>query len=229
MKKNQKKSGRKAKRTPRQQVAVIIFAFIVKLSFSRLTVTQKINLARAIINAMTGNPYFPNPSPSLADVAAATDALELAQEDMPGGPEATVIRNIREQALDVLMSNLQIHVEDVAKGNPEIVVSAGMQVRSPKNPIGILPVPNLVEAKNRQAYGEIDLKWTAVKKSSGYRIEGSRNMEEGWPMVWESEKASIRIVGLIPGEVYWFRVATLSHAGYSGYSEPIAIRLKLPL
>lgn len=229
MKKNQKKSGRKAKRTTRQQVAAFIFATIVKLSFGQLSVPAKINLARHIINMMTGNAYFPDVNPSLADIAAAADALELAQENRFNGSAAIIIRNIREKELDVLMSDVQAYVEYKAQGNPEIVLSAGMMVRDPKNRIGFLPATEWVRAKNAPDYGDVDLRWKAVRKSTGYRIEGSRNMAEGWPMVWESEKASVRISGLIPGEVYYFRIATLSRAGYDGYSEPIAIRLKLPV
>ncbi len=36
--------------------------------------------ARAILVAMTGNKWFPSPSPSLAEVEAATDALFGVQE-----------------------------------------------------------------------------------------------------------------------------------------------------
>lgn len=232
MKKYKNKKGKGAKRTARRQKKHVvvyqnrtsvhfILAFIVRLGFYLLTPTEKVNRARAIIASMTGNSYFPAPLPTLADLAAAADALELAQQALPGGPDDTEIRNIRERELDEMMSNLQNCVEFIAQGDPEIVLSAGMELRDPRSPIGILPPPETVTAKPGVASGSVRLRWKPVRKSSGYRVEVTTDPAQGWPMVYNVEKASLKIFDLIPGTKYYFRIATLSHAGYEGYS-PVA-------
>ncbi|MBL0310414.1 MAG: fibronectin type III domain-containing protein [Bacteroidetes bacterium] len=228
MKKNKNKKGGSAKRTVCQHIAVFIVSFIVKLGFHLLTVPQKIILARRVVEFMNGNPNFAVPSPTLADITTAIDALELAQQALPGGPAATEIRDLREADLDILMSDLQIYVEGEAKGDPEIALSSGMDIRDSKSPIGILNSPETLVAKQGAAEGSVKLKWKAVKKSSGYRIEVSTNPTQGWPMVYQSEKSSIKIYDLTPGTKYYFRVATLSHAGYEGYSPVATLRLSLP-
>jgi hypothetical protein len=180
-----------------------------------------------VIAAMTGNAFFPAPVPTLADVSLAVDALELAQQALPGGPDETEIRDLREQELDVMMSNLQVYVENIAQGDPEIVLSADMETRDAQSPIGILLAPETITAKQGAAEGSVKLRWKVVKKSSGYRIEGTTDPAQGWPMVYQSEKASIQVYSLTPGTKYYFRVATLSHAGYEGYSPVVTIRPSL--
>lgn len=214
-------------RSVERHLAAFIMAFIVKLGFLRLTVEQKIVRARAVVAAMTGNPNFPTPLPTLADVTTATDALELAQQALPGGPAATEIRDIRERELDRLMSDLQVYVESVAQGDAEIVLSSGMELRDPQSPVGILAAPAELTIKQGPAEGSVKLKWTSVRKNSGYRVEGTTNPSEGWPMVYQSEKARLGIYDLEPGTKYYFRVATLSRAGYEGYSPIATVRINL--
>ena len=235
MKKRKNKKGGNAKRTVRMPyqgnqksqefpTGVFIMAFIVKLGLHLLSVPQKITLARRVLEYMTGNSNFPSPLPMLADIVAATDALELAQQALPGGPAATEIRNLREKEWDVKMSNLQAYVESIAQGDPEIALSSGMALRDPKKPVGILPAPEWVIVRVGVATGSAKLRWKANRKSSGYRIEATTDPSLGWPMVFQSEKASIKIDGLTPGVKYYFRVATLSRAGYEGYGPVVTIR-----
>ena len=202
----------------------LILAFIVRLGFYLLTPAEKVVRARSIIGSMTGNPYFPAPVPTLADLQTAVDALELAQQALPGGPDDTEIRNLRERELDVMMSNLQNYVEFTAQGDPEMVLSSGMELRDPRSPVGILPPTETVIARPGVASGSVKLKWKPVRKSSGYRVEATEDPSQGWPMVYNVEKASLKIFGLTPGTKYYFRVATLSHAGYEGYSPVASMR-----
>ncbi|MBL0311068.1 MAG: fibronectin type III domain-containing protein [Bacteroidetes bacterium] len=226
--KTQQKNDVSAMRSVGGQLAAFIMSFIVKIGFLKLTVEQKIVRARAVLAAMTGNPNFTTPSPTLADVTTAVDALELAQQNLPGGPDETEIRDIREQELDVLMSNLQIYVEGEAQGNPEIVLSSGMETRNAQSPIGILLAPETAIAKQGADEGSVKLKWKSVKKNSGYRVEGSTDPLLGWPMVYQAEKASLKVFDLVPGTKYYFRVATLSRYGYEGFSPVVTIRVALP-
>ncbi|MBL0310047.1 MAG: fibronectin type III domain-containing protein [Bacteroidetes bacterium] len=228
MKKTMKK-GKRQERKFQQQFSAFVLLLIIKLELAKLSVGDKIVEAREIVRKMLGNLNFPDPDPSLADVTLAIDALEVAEGAMPGGPEVTIIRDERLAEFNTKMSDLRNYVEFKSKGNREIGASSGMKIRDSYSPVGILSATEWVKARNGASIGSIVLKWKVVNKNSGYRVELSTNPAQGWPIVVEAEKALANISGLIPGEKYYIRIATLSRVGFDGYSEIIAIRLTLPL
>jgi hypothetical protein len=92
-------------------------------------VSNLITLAHTIVTKMTGNPYFPSPSPSLATVQADITALQpaevLAQTKAKGAAEA---RNAKERALRNRLHYLKVYVQEVADGDPanaEAIITSG--------------------------------------------------------------------------------------------------------
>ncbi|MBL0308178.1 MAG: fibronectin type III domain-containing protein [Bacteroidetes bacterium] len=223
MKKTMKK-GKRQLRSLQQQFSAIVLLLIIKLELARLSVSDKIIEAREIVRKMMGNVNFPDPDPTLADVTTAIDALEIAEGAMPGGPEVTIIRNERLAEFNTKMSDLRNYVEFKSKGNREVGASSGMKIRTSKNPVGILPAPEWVKIKSGVVDGSVALRWKANTKSSGYRVEMTTDPAQGWPTTFDTEKANINIDNLTPGIKYYFRIATLSHAGYYGYSLAITFR-----
>lgn len=222
------RSARRKTRTVRRHIATFIFLFITKLPLYELSVSAKITLARRILEMMVGNPNFPDPTPPLADGAIVTDALEVTQAAMPGNKAQTEARDAAEQAFDEYFLSLQKYVEFKANGNRSIVLSSGMDVRNINTEIGILPPPEWMKANLGLMIGNVDLKWKPVKKNSGYRIEWTTDPAlVTWPHVSQAEKASATISGLTPGVRYYFRIATLSHAGFNGYCEYVTVRVPL--
>ncbi|MBL0308264.1 MAG: fibronectin type III domain-containing protein [Bacteroidetes bacterium] len=99
-----------------------------------------------------------------------------------------------------------------------------MEPNNPKTNIGFLPSPTGLVISNTKTLGKLNLKWKKVLKNSGYLVQWTQDLENPvWPGYTESEKTSASVSGLNPGERYFFRVATLSHAGYDGYTAPVAI------
>lgn len=222
------KTGKRKERSLRAEFTLFIYIIFVKLSLYNLSVSAILTYGRRIVSMMTGNPNFPTPEPPLADVTVSLDGLQVAEEAMPGGPEATDLRNVRLEEVKQKLNDLRNYVEFIAKGNSTIILSSGMEYRSANTPVGILPAPEPVTGKNGVAVGSVKLKWKRVPKNTGYRVEATTNPSEGWPIVVEAEKASTTIYGLTPGTKYYFRIATLSHAGYEGYSATIPVRVNLP-
>lgn len=221
------KSGRSVRRKTRKMKGRkpnMVLVFISKLELGRLSVSEKINRARRIVSMMTGNPLFPLPIPALADIVAATDALELAQEALPGTKAQTIERNLRESELDELLITLQRYVEFIANGDKVIVLSSGMEVRDPNSPVGILAAPSDFNAVSTRVEGQIKLDWKAVKKRTSYAVEWTTNPDEGQPFNAECTKSKMTLNGLEPGVRYYFRVATISAAGTSGYTPWIYCR-----
>jgi hypothetical protein len=94
--------------------------------------------AKAIVSALNGNANFPAPQPTLAQISAATAALENAfanaQKARQEAKTATSAQEKNEDALDQLMMQLGGHVESVSGGDETKILSAGMDVRSPNAP-----------------------------------------------------------------------------------------------
>lgn len=222
-----KKAMKKASKEEAAELFAIIL-FNVKLNFTNLTPGQQIIKARDIVTKMTGNPHFPTPNPALADVTIAIDAFAAAEGAMDRSRAKTIVRNARRVELEKIMQKLQYYVQYTSGGNPEIIVTSGMDVNDVRNPLGFLPAPAEVIGKNGGLLGTVDLRWKAIPKKTGYRIEGTTNPSEGWPIVLEAAKASATITDLTPGVTYYFRVATLSHAGYNAFSPFCVIRVNLP-
>jgi hypothetical protein len=214
-----KPNGKKLKRKQAKRAWIL---FLAKLGFKDMTVADKVDKAKKIVGAMTGNPNFLSPVPALATVAAAANKLNAAQIAIDGSKLKTMERNLAEAELDVLISALQGYVNAASMKDREKILSAGFDVRGNNIKPGILPAPENLRVKSTQIIGQLDLRWKAVKKKNIYRIEIAINAPELiWETKGESTKASITIDNLVAGQKYWCRVCVINSAGASGWSNRI--------
>lgn len=208
-----------------KKIGGVMVLFMVKLGYGNMTPLQKVSKSEYIVSKMTGNPNFPTPVPSLADVTIASDALKLAQNSLDGSKEKTNTRNLREKELDSIMKSLQNYVEFIANGNTEIILSSGFDVNEVKNPIGLLPFPADFTAVNTPVAGQIKLKWKAVKKRLEYTIQYSLNIEDSTQTVTVNcSKTNLLLTDLPSDARFQFRIATNSSAGNGGFSPWISCR-----
>src|ERR1041384_1006928 len=63
----------------------------IRLNLHKLSVTQKIAKAEQIVAALTGNPSFPTPSPTLASITAAANELKTANADVLASTSALAV------------------------------------------------------------------------------------------------------------------------------------------
>jgi hypothetical protein len=200
----------------------------VKLNFNSLSLTEKIARARLIVQNMTANPAnFPNPMPKLGEVTIVIDAAEqaynaaLQARDL--SKQRTAEMEQQEEALDEMAGRLANFVESASGGKEEIILSAGMDVRSPNLATGQPPAPpTSLTATTGDHDGEIDLTWNASSTAKSYIVQSSPNppTDGSWTqeVIVSTSKATIK--GLVSGEKRWFRVAAVGSAGTSGWSDP---------
>lgn len=203
----------------------------VSMNLARLNVPAKIEKARQIVSAMTGNPLFTTPLPSLATVTAAATALETAFTNaQDGGKSKTAIMYDKEKLLDDLLSRLGHYVEDTSAGSASAILSAGMDVKNSSTPAGQLPAPTGVSAETGETEGNIVLRWDPVKNAAGYVVQINTPAEESvrpilvWTQIGLPTKAKFIAGGLSPGVKYTFRVSTIGSSGLSGWSDEAAAR-----
>lgn len=199
----------------------------IKLNLSRIPVSEKIDKARQIVRALTGNPDFPTPTPPLASVTTATNDLDTAtgaaQASRQEAKAKTTDQNDKEDVLDKLLTQLAAYVESVAGDDQKKIQGAGMDTRAPSVSATEPPAPpSALAATAGDHDGEIDLSWDTTTGAKSYAIEKSSDppTPTSWAHAGISTKSSATITTLASGTRYWFRVAAVGTSGQSGWSDP---------
>jgi hypothetical protein len=199
---------------------------LIKLNFARLSVPEKIALARRIVTALTGNTHFTTPQPSLATITAAINDLEQAESEAQAARQQaklkTTTRNNKEDDLGQLMTQSVGYVTAIAGGDEEIIQSAGMAVRAVTRPAIPPGQPAALSATAGDFDGTMDLSWDPVVEAASYIIERSPDpvTATSWTHLGVSTKSTFTAAHLQTGTRVWFRVAAVNPNGQSPWSDP---------
>jgi len=200
----------------------------IKLGLFRLTVSERVTLAGTIVAKMTGNPNFVTPVPALADMTAkmtaaltAYNTAEIKRSDAKGATEDLADAA---KALDLVLTQTALYVENISAGNEAKILSAGMSIRDTATPVGPLSAPTDLYAEVGGGDGEIDLNWKPVFGAKSYLIQMTTdpNVPDSWAFKRNSTESFTVILGLTSGTKYWFRVAAMGAAGQGDFSDPAA-------
>ncbi len=182
-------------------------------------VAQLLIFAKLVLAALTGNPHFTSPSPTLASLAAAIKALE----DVLKGPGAD--RQAAAGALRDVLGHLGEYVQLVAETQPgavdlvaiqALVESANMRLRKhgPRQKA-------VFAASYGPVLGSVDLTAPASRKGDphewGVSIDGHT-----WTALPPTRKASTQVTGLPVGVMHYFRHRALAKNGSTEWSDPFA-------
>lgn len=158
----------------------------------------------AILVAMTGNPYFPDPTPSLGTVASALAVLRAANLERQTGTRGTATaRNAKQTPVVSLLGRLKAYVQGVADDDPEhaagLIESAGMSVQ--------------------KGGREIRLDARAVAREAAYEWAWSTDEGKTWHLAPQTLSARAVLSDLPSGTTCWFRFrATTRKGGTSNWS-----------
>jgi len=200
----------------------------IKLGLNRLSVSDRITLAGTIVTKMTGNPNFTTPVPALADITAKTTAAltayqtaEVKRSDAKG---ATEDLDDAAKALDLVLTQAALYVENVSAGDEAKILSAGMSVKAAATPVGELPAPMGLYATSGDEDGEIVLNWEPVRGAKSYTVQMTTdpNVPDSWTHKMNATESFTDIKGLTSGGKFWFRVAAVGAAGQGAFSDPAA-------
>jgi hypothetical protein len=103
----------------------------VALNITQLSVPQKINKGRLIVDSVISHPAeFPNPIPTMTAITSAINDLETAWNDAAdGGKTKTALMHDKENHLNKLLNHFANYVEITADGDEEIVHKAGLDTK----------------------------------------------------------------------------------------------------
>ena len=130
--------------------------------------------AQTIVDSMTGNEYFPAPTPPLVDVHAALlaykDALTSA---LDGGKISTIVKRDKRKELEALLHSLALYVQANCQNDLYTLLTSGFTARRPRSPIGILPKPEKFSVVNGVSPGSIRLRIDKIHGARTYFFEYS--------------------------------------------------------
>jgi len=197
-------------------------AYLIRQT-SNLTSPQLLSKAAFIVERMTGNPAFPDPTPKLDDVNNAIVALQNSMVGaLDGGKTATATRHIHHRALRLLLNQLGGYVSSVAEGNELAILSSGYGVWRRGTPAPEPVSPTDLRARISDHAGRVDLGWTPVKPAVTYHIQHTNDdpaVESNWKLVGVSTRSRYSVKGLPSGATAHFRVAGIGTAGVGPWSQ----------
>lgn len=192
----------------------------VKLAFSKLTIPEKIQKAGNVAGKLDGNEHFPAPDPSVAEIEAAVKALDGAHKDaMDGGKSKTVTMHDREGDLDDIMVRVGAYVQNTSKGDREIILSSGLEVRNTPSQSHPAEAPENLSGKPGTDEGEVILSWEAVDSARAYTAQVSTDGGATWTACGVSTKGRLTVGGLASGSKPLFRVAAIGPLGQGPWSD----------
>jgi len=186
-----------------------------------------ISLVRALIQALTGNAAFPNPTPTLAVLSGAVNDLEVAQTAaLTRAKGAVEVRNEKRAALVTLLADLRAYVQTIANAAPPehaaaIIQSAGMNVR--KTPVH---KPRVFAAIQGSVTGSVKLVAPFAGPRSAYDWQWSTDGGKTWQLAPSTVQARTSMIGLTPGATVLFRYRAVTKTGESDWSEPTSLIVK---
>lgn len=202
----------------------------VVLNLKQYTILEKIEKGNQQRNAITLNPNFTNPDPTLIVVKGAIDDLQAANDKVEATKqllsEQYAILDKKEIFYDDTMTKLGNYIESASDGDVTKILSAAMQVKAdPHKSTTVLSKPENLSASAGDSPGTADLHWNSDPKSSGYNIEMCVDPIDAtkWAFKKTSTKSSCTITGLVSGQKVWFRVCAINTIGESPWSNPVPI------
>lgn len=194
--------------------------------YTRLPDTSFNIFASSVVQAMTGNPAFPNPAVPLAELSALqADFLQKLTATILGGVIETQAKKTARAALTDALRRLGRYVQDAAQ-DYSTLLSSGYAAASQNRSQTVLISPKILKTLN-EASGKLTLRVTPVANARSYQVQAQIG-NGAWQEAGISSQARRMVVaGLTPGTMYNIRVRALGgRTGYSDWS-PVTSRMSL--
>ncbi len=198
---------------------------IVSLALPK-TVPALISYAEQVVKAMTNNPSFPTPAPTLAVISQAIDDLQAAEAAALSRTKGAVqARNDKRTALVKLLETLKTYVQNVADTNnetaPTVIKSAGLAVR--KSPTRR---PHVFAVQEGSISGSVKLSTPSAGARSSYLWQYSADGGKTWVDVPGTVQAKTTVAGLPAGTTVQFRYRAITKTGQGDWSAPVSFLVK---
>jgi hypothetical protein len=184
--------------------------------------------ARSVISSMTGNAYFPTPTPSITDLVTATDAFEAALAvATTGTPFNKAEKNEKKKDLLQVLDDLTLYIMFTAKFNAIILASTGFKISQ----VQPTPSPDPTKPQNLRVRlgdmpGQLFLDWDRGLGAKMFMYQyavGTLNESTQWITPQVGTRCSYLFTGLPSGQRVWLRVLVIGAEGQEVASDPVSM------
>lgn len=200
---------------------------LIKIGLRDLRTQEKAAYARRISEGLKSTPVFADEKELILNLDAARHALKKAIKLAAfGDKRALEMRRQAEKDLDEILRNAAAFVNHEAKGDTDLIQSAGFELRKRNNKPMPLSHPINFQVKRTNHSGELVLSWKPVKNSRNYLVQTSTRKPDGdttWNTAVFSTRSRCTLDTLKPGTIYWIRVLAVGTKGMSPPSEIVKI------
>ena len=202
----------------------------VLTSFTKATDDSLKVTAGSVLNGLTGNPVFPNPTVSLTTLETAiTDFSDALVEQEQGGSMATAAKKNKRETLVRILRRLASYVEDNCDGNLAALLSSGFAAASTSRVQAHLAAPFILRLLNGHT-GQLLVKLRKpIANAKCYELRyvvvaplGAGQGADGTPGPWQSgdlcsNSRALALNGLTPGTTYNVQIRAIG--GSTGQSD----------
>ncbi len=198
----------------------------IKLELKTLTPVRLAALMRNVADKLDGNPHFPAPPLSAADLKAQEAVFTAAiLEAIDGSLLSKARRNALEAEARNSLRLLADYVRLVAQGNEVIMASSGFELARRPGPPQPMGTPLLQAARMTGRHGEVELRWSGVANRRTYHIyvtqQDPTDPNCTWSLTGITGKITHRVQGLEAYKGYWFCVSAVGALGEGVKSDPV--------
>jgi len=166
--------------------------------------------ANNVVEMMTGNSDFPEPSPALTEITTASNVLSNAIAiAKTGSVYDTAVKNEKRKLLESLLKQEATYVQITSSGNEVKILSTGFSVNKKASTVGSLSAPENIKISAGENSGSLKISWSAIKRASANIINYTEAPVSD-SSVWLSKtttKHNIIIDNLTSGKQYAFKIA----------------------
>ena len=179
-------------------------------------------LAQSIITGLTGNPDFPNPPVTPAELQAQLDSfISLGDQQVADQAKAQQSTEAKQAGRDLLTGSMKSalrYAEDAVDGNAAKLAALGWGGKAAPTALQSPGQPRSLEIP-RQGEGWLFLDWKEPAeggKAAFYRIERRKLPGGSWELAGMAVESEATLVNQERGKEWEYRVIAVNKSGESG-------------
>ena len=198
----------------------------IKLELKTLTPVRLAALMRNVAAKLDGNPHFPTPPLTAAELKGQEEAFtEQILKAMEGSLASKAMRNELAAKAQGSLRKLAAYVRMVADGSPAVLATSGFELAKASGPPQPVGTPVIRGAHMTGRHGEVELRWTGIANRRTYHLymtaQDPSEEATGWVLCGITGKIAHRVQGLEPYKAYWFCVSAVGALGEGRQSDPV--------
>lgn len=193
--------------------------------FERLSDSNLAVRASSIVAAITDNPNFPDPKPSLAVMQSTiSEFRQAAAVALSGTNVDKALKNVKKEELINKLHSLAYYVLFIADGDEVVAQSSGFTIAKQASTLPDITVPTNPQLRDGANTGELVLSFNRVIGAKSYMYQYTLDPIAN-DSSWKTETGTVskaKFAKLESGKRYWCRVVAVGTNGQGVYSNPIS-------